>query len=166
MTDDGHIEGELPLANMLGGGATLPQLPIEHLTASDFHLGPLHRLVDEIVAKPDARLWGVICVSMRSATDYRILDGVQRVEAMRRLGHRTVLCFVLVGLTPREEARRYTEIRGWRRPIGEVVDERPAALRWLSDDPPSEEIQRGECPACGVWSKIGEPVHTPDCPIA
>lgn len=65
--------------------------------------------VNHIVGNFDADIIGIILVSHRDGA-YYIIDGQHRVEALRRLGSKNVLCQVLTGLTYEEEAEKFEKL--------------------------------------------------------
>lgn len=80
------------------------------------------RKVAKIAAEFDPDAVGVVYVSKRTDGEYVILDGQNRIAAIRRIGwgDQKVPCMVFVGLTLEQEARLFVEFNDLRtrpRPI-------------------------------------------------
>lgn len=101
------------------GCRELESVPVHLLRIADHHHSAdghePKSFVRQIVDNFDPQLLGDLTVSMRSPTDYVIIDGASRFLALRELKHATVSCEVLRGLTEREEAEKYLEINTRRR---------------------------------------------------
>lgn len=126
------------------------EIPIEYLKPAEWAQNPPRGLIERIVEQPHPMLFGAIHVSMRSESEYVIIDGRVRVEAMIRLNIKLVLCVVETGLTQREEAEMRVKLHTRRRPLRP----KPDAGFPQGDDIPRilDEIRAGpdgDCAACG-----------------
>lgn len=94
-------------------------VPLEHLRAAKWAKEPHPPLVKTIADGFDPRLLGVLTVSKRSATEFIVIDGRVRWEALLQLGESEAPCFVLEGLTEKREAKIRMEFSRQRQPIRE-----------------------------------------------
>lgn len=85
-------------------------VPLEHLRAPAWAKAPHPPLVDTIAEKFDPRLLGFLTVSQRSDTEFVVIDGMDRWEALLRLRAPEAPCFVLTGLTEKREAEIRMEL--------------------------------------------------------
>lgn len=82
----------------------LCMVPLEYLRAAPWAKRPHPPLVETIAKKFDLRLFGFLTVSKQSDTEFIVIDGMERWEALLRLGASGAPCFVLSGLTEKREA--------------------------------------------------------------
>jgi hypothetical protein len=97
-------------------------VPLEHLRAAKWAKEPHPPLVKTIAERFDPRLLGVLLVSKRSDTEFVVIDGRERWEALLRLGIPEAPCFVLRGLTEKREAEIRMELSRQRQPFVEGED--------------------------------------------
>lgn len=141
-------------------------IPLEHLRAAPWAKEPHPPLVNAIAKKFDPRLLGVLTVSKRSDTEFIVIDGRERWEALLRLGVPEAPCFVLRGLTEQREGEIYAEFSQRRQPLGEIhTNTTGAAMTYVLT-----------CKCCDHTEDLGnartafekgwdEPEHLPSWPV-
>lgn len=92
-------------------------VPLEHLRAAEWAKEPHPPLVKTIVERFDPRRLGALIVSKRSDAEFLVIDGMERWEALLRLGVPEAPCLVLRGLTEKREAEIRMELSRQRQPF-------------------------------------------------
>lgn len=84
---------------------TVELLPLGWLFADrSYQRDPIDAFIESAVAKFDPTLVGTIDVSMRSESEFAILDGLQRSQIVTRVGKKAVWCSVYRGMSIGHEA--------------------------------------------------------------
>lgn len=91
-------------------------IPIDDLKVdhANYQRPAVEASVRKITRDFDPQALGGIVVNRRGDGSYFVIDGQQRVEALRRMEHVTVDCLVLTGLTIVQEARLFQRLNGDR----------------------------------------------------
>lgn len=84
---------------------TVELLPLDWLSADhSYQRDPIDAFIAASVAKFDPTLVGTIDVSMRSESEFAILDGLQRSQIVAQVGKKAVWCSVYRGMSINHEA--------------------------------------------------------------
>ena len=99
-----------------------------------------NRKVERIVRKFNPAAPGVITVSKRGPVTYIVLDGMHRVEAVRRLtdNQGTILAHVFEDLSEPEEAQMFLDLNAGNQP--NIIEK--FLVRQVAEDPTALEIAR------------------------
>lgn len=96
---------------------TFEVLPLTKLMVDDAYQRPLTNFVEKIRNNYDPALLGTLVVSKRSSSEYAVVDGQTRKEALAELGQAAAPCLVYIGLTQAQEASLFARLQKERRGI-------------------------------------------------
>ncbi|GHU73386.1 hypothetical protein AGMMS49992_11770 [Clostridia bacterium] len=110
------------ITRAVGTAQEVPQLMIERIPLSRIIIGGYQRdvvpsRVSRIVAQYNPAKLGILIVNRRKNLDCAVIDGQNRLAAMRLLNARDVACGVLEGLSVKEEADYFRFQKDNTRPL-------------------------------------------------
>lgn len=79
-------------------------IPLNRIVIGDYQREPSCRRVERIINEFNPAKLGILVVNDRQDGTYAIIDGQNRLSALRAIGITEASCFVLIGLTQEQEA--------------------------------------------------------------
>lgn len=125
------------MANFYGQRPQQLTVMIEDLEVDSYQRPIVEMVVRKITSDFDPQALGGIIVNRRQDGRMFIVDGQQRVEALKRMGHQMADVLLLDGLTVEQEARLFTKLNGNRKSV-EAIELFKARLSY--GDPIAVEI--------------------------